>query len=113
VVSPCVRTFQGLHSVRLWTPTILLQVIASGLLLSDGNGLKDPCEREDSDVSSLLMTIQEREDITRGSQRFLRLMHFRQIYKVLGMPMEDGDDACKELLEANGKELTVVSVEEN
>jgi hypothetical protein len=23
VVSPCVRTFQGLHSVRLWTPTIL------------------------------------------------------------------------------------------
>jgi hypothetical protein len=24
VVSPCVRTFQGLHSVRLWTPTILI-----------------------------------------------------------------------------------------
>jgi hypothetical protein len=24
VVSPCVRTFQGLHSVRLWTPTIFL-----------------------------------------------------------------------------------------
>jgi hypothetical protein len=23
-VSPCVRTFQGLHSVRLWTPTIFL-----------------------------------------------------------------------------------------
>jgi hypothetical protein len=23
VVSSCVRTFQGLHSVRLWTPTIL------------------------------------------------------------------------------------------
>jgi hypothetical protein len=23
VVSPCVRTFQGLHFVRLWTPTIL------------------------------------------------------------------------------------------
>jgi hypothetical protein len=22
VVSPCVRTFQGLHFVRLWTPTI-------------------------------------------------------------------------------------------
>jgi hypothetical protein len=22
VVSPCVRTFQGLHSVRLWTPPI-------------------------------------------------------------------------------------------
>jgi hypothetical protein len=27
VVSPCVRTFQGLHSVRLWTPTILLYLI--------------------------------------------------------------------------------------
>jgi hypothetical protein len=23
VFSPCARTFQGLHSVRLWTPTIL------------------------------------------------------------------------------------------
>jgi hypothetical protein len=22
VFSPCARTFQGLHSVRLWTPTI-------------------------------------------------------------------------------------------
>jgi hypothetical protein len=26
VVSPCARTFQGLHSVRLWTPTISLNV---------------------------------------------------------------------------------------
>jgi hypothetical protein len=26
VVSPCVRTFQGLHSVRLWTPTIFLDL---------------------------------------------------------------------------------------
>jgi hypothetical protein len=24
-VSPCARTFQGLHSVRLWTPTIFLE----------------------------------------------------------------------------------------
>jgi hypothetical protein len=24
VFSPCVRTFQGLHSVRLWTPTIFI-----------------------------------------------------------------------------------------
>jgi hypothetical protein len=28
VVSPCVRTFQGLHSVRLWTPTIYILVIS-------------------------------------------------------------------------------------
>jgi hypothetical protein len=27
VVSPCVRTFQGLHSVRLWTPTIYGYVV--------------------------------------------------------------------------------------
>jgi hypothetical protein len=26
VVSPCVRTFQGLHSVRLWTPTISFKI---------------------------------------------------------------------------------------
>jgi hypothetical protein len=23
-VTPCARTFQGLHSVRLWTPTIFI-----------------------------------------------------------------------------------------
>merc|ERR1712051_733953 len=28
------------------------------------------------------MTVQQREDITHSAQRYLRLMHFRQIYKV-------------------------------
>jgi hypothetical protein len=32
VVSPCVRTFQGLHSERLWTPTILLNFWSGGLI---------------------------------------------------------------------------------
>jgi hypothetical protein len=38
VVSPCVRTFQGLHSVRLWTPTILFVGTRLFICLTDRNG---------------------------------------------------------------------------
>jgi hypothetical protein len=47
LVSPCVRTFQGLHSVRLWTPTIFIlqpsevSVIAGTNLRYNPNG-RDP-----------------------------------------------------------------------
>ena len=53
-----------------------------------GTGIKDPCEQGDVDVTANL-TVQQREDITHSAQRYLRLMHFRQIYKVLGMNEED------------------------
>jgi hypothetical protein len=33
VVSPCVRTFQGLHSVRLWTPTILYHFLMGDIIV--------------------------------------------------------------------------------
>lgn len=53
-------------------------------------GLRDPCEHEVVDVTSYL-TMQQREDLTRSAQKYLRMMHFRQIHKVLGMPQELDD----------------------
>ena len=56
--------------------------------MPDGSGIKDPCEVGDADVT-INFTAQQREDITHSAQRYLRLMHFRQIYKVLGMNEDD------------------------
>ena len=69
--------------------------------MADGSGLKDPCEHENVDVC-MTMTLQDREDITRGAQYYLRQMHFRKIWKVLGMPVEDPDETKLED-DANGK----------
>lgn len=46
--------------------------------------LKDPCEKE---VVNVLANIQdqEREDITSSAQHALRLIAFRQIYKILSI----------------------------
>ncbi|XP_046400489.1 zinc finger RNA-binding protein isoform X2 [Ischnura elegans] len=62
----------------------VLEAVASGLLLSSGPGLMDPCEKEPVDAASVL-TPQQREDITASAQHALRLLAFRQIHKVLGM----------------------------
>jgi len=69
--------------------------VASGILLDLNQGLRDPCEHEDVDVTAY-MTLQQREDITRSAQQFLRMMHFRQIHIVLGMPLEEEDKAQQE-----------------
>ena len=70
--------------------------------MADGSGLKDPCEHENIDVLKT-MTLQDREDITRGAQYYLRQMHFRKIWKVLGMPVEDPEEIKLEDDAANGK----------
>ncbi|KAM8764530.1 zinc finger RNA-binding protein 2 [Rhynchonycteris naso] len=62
----------------------VLECVASGMLLTDGPGLQDPCERDKMDVLES-MTPQEREDITASAQRALRMLAFRQIHKILGM----------------------------
>ncbi|XP_060088621.1 zinc finger RNA-binding protein-like [Heteronotia binoei] len=62
----------------------VLECIAAGMLLSDGPGLQDPCEKEATDVLQS-MSQQAREDITASSQHALRMMAFRQVHKVLGM----------------------------
>ncbi|XP_061578965.1 interleukin enhancer-binding factor 3-like isoform X2 [Cololabis saira] len=62
----------------------VLECIASGILLEDGPGIKDPCEKEEVDAIAGL-TVQQCEDITQSAQFALRLCAFGQMYKVLGM----------------------------
>ncbi|XP_041855018.1 zinc finger RNA-binding protein [Melanotaenia boesemani] len=62
----------------------VFECISSGILLSGGPGLMDPCEKKPVDTL-VLMGEQQREDITSSAQFALRLLAFRQIYKVLGM----------------------------
>lgn len=46
--------------------------------------LKDPCEKENVNVLANIQD-QEREDITSSAQHALRLIAFRQIYKILSI----------------------------
>lgn len=62
----------------------VLECVASGMLLTDGPGLQDPCEKDQMDVLES-MTLQQREDITASAQHALRMLAFRQIHKILGM----------------------------
>ncbi|KAJ8408253.1 hypothetical protein AAFF_G00256670 [Aldrovandia affinis] len=62
----------------------VLECIATGILLPDGPGLLDPCEKDQTDALES-MTNQAREDVTASAQHALRLLAFRQIHKVLGM----------------------------
>ncbi|CAH1107335.1 unnamed protein product [Psylliodes chrysocephalus] len=62
----------------------VMEAVASGLLLPGGPGLADPCEKDSPDAC-VTLTAQQREDLTCYAQHALRLIAFRQIYKVLGM----------------------------
>uniref|UniRef100_A0A673B9I3 Zinc finger RNA-binding protein-like n=1 Tax=Sphaeramia orbicularis TaxID=375764 RepID=A0A673B9I3_9TELE len=62
----------------------VLECISTGILLPEGPGLLDPCEKDSTDALEN-MTLQAREDITASAQHALRLLAFRQIHKVLGM----------------------------
>ncbi|XP_034543155.1 interleukin enhancer-binding factor 3-like isoform X2 [Notolabrus celidotus] len=62
----------------------VLECIASGILLQDGPGIKDPCEKEAVDATAYLTT-QQCEDITQSAQFALRLCAFGQMNKVLGI----------------------------
>lgn len=76
----------------------VMEVVASGLIMSDGTGLKDPCEHDMNDVCDSL-SLQDREEISKSAQYYLRQMHFRKIWKVLGL---QEIEEVKE--ETNGKE---------
>ncbi|KAM4548618.1 zinc finger RNA-binding protein isoform 1-T1 [Odontesthes bonariensis] len=64
----------------------VLECISTGILLPDGPGLMDPCEKEQTDALES-MKLQAREDITASAQHALRLLAFRQIPYVLGMDL--------------------------
>lgn len=58
-----------------------MEAVAGGLLLPGGPGLGDPCEKDNPDAATAL-TAQQREDLTCSAQYALRLIAYRQIYKV-------------------------------
>nr|XP_057906464.1 interleukin enhancer-binding factor 3 homolog isoform X1 [Doryrhamphus excisus] len=62
----------------------VLECLASGILMPDGAGICDPCEKDPTDAISHL-DFQQREDITLSAQHALRLSAFGQLHKVLGM----------------------------
>ncbi|XP_018417898.1 PREDICTED: LOW QUALITY PROTEIN: interleukin enhancer-binding factor 3 [Nanorana parkeri] len=62
----------------------VLECLSSGILMPDGPGLYDPCEKEAVDALGHLER-QQREDITHSAQHALRLAAFGQLHKVLGM----------------------------
>uniref|UniRef100_A0A8B9J7J8 Interleukin enhancer binding factor 3b n=1 Tax=Astyanax mexicanus TaxID=7994 RepID=A0A8B9J7J8_ASTMX len=62
----------------------VLECLASGILMADGSGISDPCEKDPTDAIGH-MDYQQREDITQSAQHALRLSAFGQLHKVLGM----------------------------
>ncbi|KAM3622578.1 uncharacterized protein V6R79_000592 [Siganus canaliculatus] len=79
----------------------VFECVASGILLEDGPGIKDPCEKDDVDATECL-TLQQREDITQSAQFALRLCAFGQMHKVLGVDLKP----IKPRKTARSKDLT-------
>jgi len=73
----------------------VMEVVASGLLMPDGQGIQDPCEREETNVFDCL-TRQMREDITKQAQVDLRNIHFRNIHLVLGSEKWENHKSSKQ-----------------
>jgi len=85
----------------------VLEALSAGLVLEDGPGIRDPCEKSQEDVLSHL-TSQDRENITRFSQDAVRKIHYRKIHQVLAMKRlillpQDKEEVAKE--EAENKKL--------
>lgn len=59
----------------------VMEAVAGGILLPGGPGLGDPCEKDSPDAA-IALTAQQREDLTCSAQYALRLIAYRQIYKV-------------------------------
>uniref|UniRef100_W5L8M1 Spermatid perinuclear RNA-binding protein-like n=1 Tax=Astyanax mexicanus TaxID=7994 RepID=W5L8M1_ASTMX len=62
----------------------VLGCIATGILLPNGPGLRDPCEKEQVDTLSA-MTVDQAELLTHTAQHALRLLAFGLIHKFLQM----------------------------
>lgn len=58
----------------------VIEALSSGILIN-GPGILDPCEKDPQDALGSL-TKQLREDLTVSAQQFLRMIAFRQIFKV-------------------------------
>lgn len=86
--------------------SIILRVfecIASGLLLEDGAGVYDVCEKDPTDAMEYL-TVQQREDITASAQHTLRQLLFGvadQVFPVI-KPVEEASSSSAAAPAAGG-----------
>ncbi|CAF0780459.1 unnamed protein product [Didymodactylos carnosus] len=84
------RILRGTHDQQQQQMTIssvfrlVLECLSSGLLLPDGPGLLDPCQKEPKNALDYL-TVQQSEDITYAAQLALRMMAFEQLHKILDL----------------------------
>uniref|UniRef100_A0A8C5DED0 Interleukin enhancer-binding factor 3-like n=1 Tax=Gouania willdenowi TaxID=441366 RepID=A0A8C5DED0_GOUWI len=60
----------------------VLECVASGILLNDGPGIKDPCEKEAVNAIEYLSE-QQREDITQSAQVMVHLLFFLSLHVML------------------------------
>lgn len=74
---------------------LVLQSLASGILLPDSPGVYDPCEREPTDLCTT-MSLQEREGVTVSAQHILRMLTFHKLSEVLGVN-EDEDETAPQV----------------
>eukprot|EP00095_Tigriopus_kingsejongensis_P010241 maker-scaffold76_size406464-snap-gene-2.17 protein:Tk10241 transcript:maker-scaffold76_size406464-snap-gene-2.17-mRNA-1 annotation:"zinc finger rna-binding protein 2 isoform x3" len=80
----------------------VFEVVACGMLLPNGIGLRDPCESENVDALGYL-TDQQREDITRTAQHFLRLVAFGKVHEILDLPPPPSQKVLKPPLQKQVK----------
>ncbi|KAK1892752.1 Spermatid perinuclear RNA-binding protein [Dissostichus eleginoides] len=78
----------------------VMECIASGILLPEGPGVHDPCERDPTDVLTDL-SAQQADAITHSAQHALRLLAFGQLYKVLNMDPLPAGKPSPRLLEGD------------
>ncbi|XP_010772316.1 spermatid perinuclear RNA-binding protein-like, partial [Notothenia coriiceps] len=78
----------------------VMECIASGILLPEGPGVHDPCERDPTDVLTDL-SAQQADAITHSAQHALRLLAFGQLYKVLNMDPLPASKPSSRLLEGD------------
>lgn len=58
----------------------VMEALSTGILIN-GPGILDPCEKDPHDAL-IGLSKQQREDLTVSAQTFLRMIAFRQIFKV-------------------------------
>ncbi|XP_034086180.1 spermatid perinuclear RNA-binding protein-like isoform X3 [Gymnodraco acuticeps] len=78
----------------------VMECIASGILLPEGPGVHDPCERDPTDVLTDV-SAQQADAITHSAQHALRLLAFGQLYKVLNMDPLPASKPSPRLLEGD------------
>jgi len=64
----------------------VLECISSGILMPNGPGLLDPCEKVPTDASEDLKS-QQREELTSSAQMALRMFAFKKVHKILGLEL--------------------------